>query len=158
MHAVYRSKAMPTEGPLLDQDASLTRTRDHRGRLRFLLQDRTPVYHTVVNGNEHIFMPLDKCMLSVMEPNPDPKKLTAIIHFNHVIQDCSLGNMCWATRHQRRDYYTATKDLRTDPKYLEWRRTRLVYRVLMRRYRRAQKEFRQFGRVVHMPDLSPAWA
>ena len=156
MLVCYRAKEMSS--PVIDESATLNRIRDHRGRLRFLLQDGTPIHHTIINGHEHIFMPLDKCMLSLVEPNPDPSHLTSVIHFNHVVADCALGNMCWATAQQRKDYYAATKDLRGSASYVGYRRTRLLYRMSMRAYRRAQKEYRRFGRVVHLPEYIFPWS
>lgn len=137
--------------PRLNQDPTLQRCYDRYGRTVFRLQDGTRVEHTLVNGNIHIFLRLDKCILSVVQPNPDPDKMRHIIHFNHDETDCSLSNMCWATREQKRDYYKATLDLLTDPDYLKHRRFARFTRFRMRRYRSAQDEVRRFGRVITRP-------
>ena len=137
--------------PLIEADPTLVRTYDHRGRAVYRLQDGTRVDHTKVNGNVHIFLPMDKCILSTTSPNPDPHVMTHIIHYNHNEQDCLLENMCWATKKQKASYYKATTDLILDPRYRRARRMMQFCKIRMRRYRRAQEEFRRFGCVVHLP-------
>ena len=137
--------------PRLNQDPTLLRSRDRYGRTVFRLQDGTRVEHTSVNGTIHIFLRMDKCIMSVIHPNPDPENLRHVIHFNHNESDCSLSNMCWATREHKRDYYKATTDLLTNPDYLKHRRLARFSKFRMRRYRRAQDEVRCFGEVVHHP-------
>ena len=94
--------------PFIVRDRGLRRTVDSKGHVVFRLQDGTRVEHTMVNGNIHIFLRMDKCIMSVVRPNPDPDRLRCVIHYNHNESDCALSNMCWATVKQKHDYYEAT--------------------------------------------------
>ena len=136
--------------PLIYSEPTLRRTRNRAGRMVYVLQDGTAVQHAVVNGNEHIFMPVDKCVLSMVSPNPKPELLTRVIHFNHRGDDCSMHNMCWATRQQQKDYYKATRELLTDPAYRRERFASVAHRMRMRRYREAQEMMKRFGSLGNM--------
>ena len=91
--------------PLNYSEPTLRRTRNRAGRMVYVLQDGTAVQPAVVTGHAHIFMPVDKCVMSMVSPNPKPELLTRVIHFTHRGDDCSMHNMCWATRQQQKDYY-----------------------------------------------------